>query len=289
MIDQLAQEMALQSANQAEHFQDGTVDLPIDAAANEGFPYIDPLFSPHSLLGSPESLMASSFSMNDSPLLPDYDIPADMAATFDNNPIAFPERLDFQVDIPLEWDEPANWATSGLLNYTDPTAPWNGCSLEANSASQMQYPQTYTQNFDPAAFLPPQPTLTRVFAQSPAQQPSPTTTNSDLACTHCGHIASDKTKLKIHTNKHTKPFRCTAADCTYATAENKSLQRHLVARSRFDESHRQVAEALLGGSDGAIKLGKKYACTGVGCTYATVREDNLKRHAAKCSFAREER
>ncbi|KKY39001.1 putative c2h2 transcription [Diaporthe ampelina] len=80
----------------------------------------------------------------------------------------------------------------------------------------------------------------------------------------------------VHTNKHTKPFRCTAEGCDYATAEKKSLQRHLLARSKWDEEHRAAAQ-----SEGVRQV--RHRCPRPGCTYATVREDNLKRHISTCA------
>lgn len=102
-----------------------------------------------------------------------------------------------------------------------------------------------------------------------ASNPSPFT------CTYCQATFTDKTKLKVHTNKHTKPFRCTAPGCDYATAEKKSLQRHLLARSKWDEDHRLAAQ-----NQGVKNI--RHCCPREGCTYSTIREDNLKRHIATC-------
>ena len=55
-----------------------------------------------------------------------------------------------------------------------------------------------------------------------------------------------------------------------------SLQRHLLAKSKWDEEHRLAAR-----SEGVKQV--KHRCPREGCTYATVREDNLKRHMNTCA------
>lgn len=108
---------------------------------------------------------------------------------------------------------------------------------------------------------------------------SKSTSSYKCPLAHCGATFQNKTKLKVHTNKHTKPFRCTVTGCDSAFAEKKSLQRHLLAQAKWCETHRLALQ-----SHGVKEI--LYACPNAerGCTYTTVRDDNLKRHVSTCSL-----
>lgn len=117
------------------------------------------------------------------------------------------------------------------------------------------------------------------LSRSATSTPSSSTSSSKYTCSHCGAPFPDITKLKVHTNKHTKPFRCTVPGCDGAFAEKKSLQRHLLAKAKWDDDHRLALE-----SHGVKEI--RHACPHAerGCTYTTIREDNLKRHISTCSL-----
>lgn len=119
---------------------------------------------------------------------------------------------------------------------------------------------------------------------TPASTSTPSSSNtsspSKHICPHCGSGPfPDKTKLKFHINKHTKPFRCTVRGCDGAFAEKKSLQRHLMAKAKSDKHHHLALQ-----THGVKEV--KHACphAGRGCTYTTIRDDNLKRHISTCSL-----
>lgn len=243
----------------------------------------EPSLSPPSGYASPSSMTTGS--TDQSPLVPllDYDMSFPTAPTMDDPESLFPELMDHYINMSPDWvgTMPEGYSgpflTAGdtqlkvaSLYPTDsqlyPTAAPDTTTYNSTTYHTTQPPSATAQ--------PPQPT------QPPPPPPPPSssqkTTTTDLTCTHCGATFTDKTKLKVHTNKHTKPFRCAAAGCDYATAEKKSLQRHLLARSKWDDEHRTAAR-----SEGVRPV--RHRCPREGCTYATVREDNLKRHMNTCA------
>ncbi|KAG6356388.1 hypothetical protein INS49_015776 [Diaporthe citri] len=238
--------------------------------------------SPLSGYASPSSMTTGS--TNQSPVVPllDYDMSFPVASSTDDPENLFPELMDRSINVnpdcvgstPEGYSGP--FPTSGdaqvkvssiypIDSQLYPTAAPEA-TLYNNNSTFEPYPTTQPP---PASAQTPQPTPT------PSSQ-NTTATKTDLTCSHCGATFTDKTKLKVHTNKHTKPFRCAAAGCDYATAEKKSLQRHLLAKSKWDEEHRAAAQ-----SEGVRQV--KHRCPRAGCTYSTIREDNLKRHINTCA------
>ncbi|KAJ4388607.1 hypothetical protein N0V93_006065 [Gnomoniopsis smithogilvyi] len=207
------------------------------------------------LFGSPDT--STPVSILESPTMTDYVLPVDLVATWDTHALdMMSPLLDFTFGTAPEWplmdnswlnEELASAAASGeVLQYQLPKAPTSFADTNQNAAAS-------------AAPI------------SSASEPA----SADFTCSICSFTAASNTKLKTHINKHTLPFRCTAPRCTYAAAEKKSLQRHLLAQAKWDESHRVAAK----------RCGVKevtYSCTGAGCEYVTIREDNLSRHVAKC-------
>lgn len=230
-------------------------------------------------------------STDQSPVVPmlDYDMYPGAPSTEDPEYL-FSELMDNSINIYPDW------VGSAAESYNGPVPTSNDAQSEAKTSSLYPMnsrtypttaPNTATNNKTPALspYLTTEPPKTTAQTSTPTppssalpQQTAIATTvaSTNLTCPHCGAEYTEKTKLKVHTNKHTKPFRCTAEGCGYATAEKKSLQRHLVARSKFDEEHRLAAR-----SEGvrAVRRG----CARPGCTYTTVREDNLNRHMRTCT------
>lgn len=211
--------------------------------------------------GSPHTSTAAS--VLETPPMPDYELPADWAAAWDMNTLGmFPDLLDFPLDAELQWptvDDPCLTGDLGSLPTWEET---------------LQY-QQHKEN--PLSSVIPQSTASAISSSSTnSTSPAENSSEGTFTCSFCSFTATSITKLKTHTNKHTRPFRCTALSCDYATAEKKSLKRHVLAKAKWDEEHRVAAEAL-----GVREV--KYRCTKVGCEYVTIREDNLQRHVAKCS------
>lgn len=239
----------------------------------------DPSLSPLSGYASPSSMTTGS--TNQSPVVPllDYDMSFPVASSADDPESLFPELMDHSINIDPVWAGSVPEGYSGPFPTSDdaqskvpPMYPMDS-QLYPTATPGMLYNSNPT--FEPYATTQPPP----VTAQIPQPTPTPSsqkTTTTDHTCSHCGATFTDKTKLKVHTNKHTKPFRCAAAGCDYATAEKKSLQRHLLAKSKWDEEHRAAAR-----SEGVRQV--KHRCPREGCTYSTVREDNLKRHINTCA------
>lgn len=241
--------------------------------------------SPCALQDSPTAPSLTTSSMTESPLLPEYDFPADLASLGDNASmmvLCSPAQSDIPFDVPVEWSMSAlEWMDGQFLAYDGPG--WS-CEevLQDGESSQ---PGHLDSNMASAASRKPDNNTvieaTPITAAAPgpsASCPPSSSPSTTLVCTYCSASFTDRTKLKIHTNKHTKPFRCTAPRCDYATAEKKSLKRHLVAKARWDEDHRLAADA-----QGVTEV--RYRCPNAarGCTYATIREDNLKRHTSTCT------
>lgn len=263
-----------------------SIDQQILAAPEYDTTNLDASLSPLSGYASPTSMTTGS--TNQSPLVPflDYDMSYPVAPFTEDPENLFPELMEHTVNMNAEWvgSSPEGYGdpflTSGdaQLKVSSlypgqlyPTASPQTTICNSNPATS---PYTTTQSPQPATAQPTQTTQTAPSPSSPPQKQT-TTTTTGLTCPHCNTTLPDKTKLKVHTNKHTKPFRCSAEGCGYATAEKKSLQRHLLARSRWDAAH---AEAARG--QGVTRT--RHACPREGCTYATVREDNLKRHMGTC-------
>lgn len=251
-----------------------------------GYTAFDGQVSPSSGLGSPGTMTTGS--TNPSPLAPllDYDLGIDTtASTIDDSQLIFPELMTYPVDIQDDWpseclgDAPdfdlAAFSgsapcleTTASFPYLSEDSPQQTSTWDAFTIADYTYhttPDSRVLGFSKPAV----PSCVSASPSSTSQQ------KSHLTCPYCSAAFTDKAKLKIHTNKHTKPFKCSAAGCDYSTAEKKSLQRHLLAKSKWDEEHRLAAHEY-GLSD------VKYRCSKEGCTYSTIREDNLKRHMTTC-------
>lgn len=147
------------------------------------------------------------------------------------------------------------------------------------NTSNYSHHHTNITNNSSSSILPSSSASTTPASTS-APSGSNTSSHANHICPHCGSGPfPDITKFKLHTNKHTKPFRCTAHGCDDAFAEKKGLQRHLRVKAGWDDHH------LLALEDHGLKV-VKFACphAGRGCTYMTIRDDNLKRHISTCSL-----
>lgn len=208
--------------------------------------------------GSPDTSTATS--VLETPPKPDYELPADWAATWDMNTLGmFPDLLDFPLDTDIQCPIMDDLWLNGDLGSIP---MWD---------ETLQYQQPKENAFSSEVLFNVAISSSLTTSTSPAE----TASGDTFTCSFCSFTATSITKLKTHTNKHTRPFRCTAPSCDYATAEKKSLQRHVLAKAKWDEEHRVAAENL-----GVREV--KYRCTKVGCEYTTIREDNLRRHVAKC-------
>lgn len=208
--------------------------------------------------GSPGTSTATS--VLETPPMPDYDLPVDWAATWDMNTLGmFPDLLDFPLDTDIQCPIMDDLWLNGDLGSVP---MWD---------ETLQYQQPKENPF--SSEVPHNDAI----PSSSTTSTSPAETGSEdiFTCSFCSFTATSITKFKTHINKHTRPFRCTAPSCDYATAEKKSLQRHVLAKAKWDEGHRVAAETL-----GVKEV--KYRCPRAGCEYATIREDNLRRHVAKC-------
>lgn len=242
----------------------------------------DPSLSPLSGYASPSSMTTAS--TNQSPVVPqlDYDMSFSGASSMDDPESLFPELMDHSIIMQPDWMGAMPEGYSGPFSNSHNAQPKVPSMYPIDSQLYpTATPETtiYSSNptFEPYPTTQPPPATVQTSQPTPEQSSSQTTTTTtDLTCSHCGATFTDKTKLKVHTNKHTKPFRCTAAGCDYATAEKKSLQRHLLAKSKWDEEHRAAAQ-----SEGVRQV--KHRCPREGCTYSTIREDNLKRHVNTCA------
>lgn len=258
-----------------------TINEQIFAGPEYNTTNFDPSLSPLSGYASPSSMTTGS--TNQSPVVPllDYDMSFPVASSTDDLESLFPELMDHPINMHPDW------AGATPEGYSGPFPTSDDAQSKVSSMYPMDsqlYPTAapettlYNNNttFGPYPTSQPPPATAQTPQPTPPSSSSQTTTNTDLTCSYCGATFTDKTKLKVHTNKHTKPFRCTAADCDYATAEKKSLQRHLLAKSKWDEEHRAAAQ-----SEGVRQV--KHRCPREGCTYSTIREDNLKRHINTCA------
>ncbi|ROW09253.1 hypothetical protein VPNG_05810 [Cytospora leucostoma] len=238
---------------------------------------------PSSGLASPGSMTTGS--TNPSPMVPplDYDLSFDTALITGDTQLIFPDLMEYPLEVQGDW--PAEGLTDALdfdpaifsgpeacLNNTISFASASGDTLQPgwDGPTMDDYMHQATPDLSAPACSNP-PTLTGI-SESPS---STSQQKAHLTCPYCTVTCTDKTKHKIHINKHTKPFRCSATGCDYSTAEKKSLQRHLLAKSKWDEEHRVAAQ------DYGLK-DVKYRCSRHGCTYSTIREDNLKRHMTTC-------
>lgn len=250
-----------------------------------GYTTIEECVAPISRQASPGSLTTGS--TNPSPLVPllDYDLGFDIPVTIGNSqPMCL---KDMALPVELQDDRPAEAlgfaqdfdlpAFSGPASCSDNVAsfsPVSGNALRQPPTWDALTMQYYTCNItlDAGPSASSDPPISSGIFEAPS---SATRQKSHLACPHCSDTFADKTKLKVHTNKHTKPFRCSADGCDYSTAEKKSLKRHLLAKLKWDDEHRLAAQNY-----GLREV--KYRCSNSGCTYSTIREDNLKRHMTTC-------
>lgn len=274
-IDQSEIEEMMQQIQWEQSINQATTAAPLYDTTS-----FDPSLSPLSGYASPSSMTTGS--TNPSPLVPllDYDMSFPMAPSDDLQSL-FPELMDHSNNMVPGWvgAQPEGF-TSPFPNSGNDQAK---VSPHYHMNSQL-YPAAVpdtTGHSNPSlspysTTLSTSPTTTTSPPAPSSSPPSQKTPTTDLTCSHCGATFTDKTKLKVHTNKHTKPFRCAAAGCDYATAEKKSLQRHLLAKSKWDEEHRAAAQ-----TEGVRQV--KHRCPREGCTYATVRDDNLKRHMNTCT------
>lgn len=240
---------------------------------------------PPSGLASPGSMTTGS--TNPSPLIPllDFELGFNTTTmTADAHPV-FPELMANPVNMQDDWLA-GGFEAVPVFDFTALCGP-TPCLV--NSASFTTAPEELLHQV-PAWEAPVMgndtcTTIPNLGVSAPSQPPAPSSVcesgsstsheKSHLVCGYCATTFTDKTKLKIHTNKHIKPFRCSATGCDYSTAEKKSLQRHLLAKSKWDGEHRLAAQEY-----GLREV--KYRCSRQGCTYSTIREDNLKRHMTTC-------
>lgn len=238
-------------------------------------------------LESPGSMTTGS--TNPSPLVPllDYDLSFDTSFNLDDPQLIFPDLVAYPSNPGNMQDD---WSAGGFRGVPDfdlwkyawstpctenaarfPPPSEDLCRRTPAWNTLVMVDSPYHTNQDSALASSKSP------VPSSASEPSSSTIQQrpHLLCPYCPTEFTDKTKLKIHTNKHIKPFRCSAAECDYSTAEKKSLQRHLLAKSKWDEEHRLAAQEY-----GLRDV--KYRCPKDGCTYSTIREDNLKRHKTTC-------
>lgn len=197
------------------------------------------------------------------------------------------EQAELALDIPLEWSLPAleqmttHMQLEPISALQDSTWSWDEY-LPYNHSSNHQNPSNIPAT-TPTGLEASTPEFLSTSQCSSSSSPSsfstasPSPTNN-LTCAHCAATFTDKTKLKIHTNKHTKPFRCTATGCDYATAEKKTLERHVIAKARWDGHHQAAADAA-----GVREMRRRCPNAVRGCTYVTSRKDNLGRHISTCT------
>lgn len=250
-------------------------DVPAPYSISQSSPY-----APQPTLGSPSAPSLTTGSLTESPPSFEYDLPADMASFDDTVPMVFPDLTDVCLDGPQWPTHTLDWTAAGPMCDAFSLSPLD--EGFQNDDSLLHHAQPFPvilpgrgnasgASLLPAAGSPYMPGVTLPSAHA-------SSSSETLACPHCGVVLADRTKLKIHTNKHTKPFRCAAPRCAYAAAEKKSLKRHLSANARWDEDHRAAAEAY-----GVREV--RHLCPNArrGCTYATTREDNLHRHFSTCT------
>lgn len=233
-----------------------------------------------SFLDSPLAPSLTTSSISESPLMLDYDsdLPSDFSPNNDGPWAILPSIMDFPATIPFDWSTPSQSWPDSQVSHDVCGVTWDKHLHGDDHPPHKMQPSSAlatTQITDVAmtalaAVSPPAITS----ASTPALESRPV--KHTLTCSYCNASFVDKTKLKIHTNKHTKPFRCYAAECGYANAEKKSLHRHLLAKSKWDEDHRLAADTY------GVKE-TKHRCPQQGCTYSTIREDNLRRHIISCT------
>ncbi|CAN8096244.1 unnamed protein product [Discula destructiva] len=223
---------------------------------------VDLQLSTQSTLQSPQTM---TDSLLDTQIIPYYEPSADIAYMCSNSALSMmpdlsPDLLGFTFDTSFAWDT--------ALTQLEMDAALDRNSSDISSTMRDDcFPQSEHFIQPNASSPPPHPSRSALHAVPASQQA--------YICTTCSATFPSIIKLKTHTNKHTKPFRCTAPLCAYASAEKKSLQRHVLARKKWDEGHRVAAEDL------SVKE-VKYRCARDGCEYVTIREDNLRRHVGKC-------
>ncbi|KAG8161342.1 hypothetical protein KVR01_009606 [Diaporthe batatas] len=280
-IEQMMQQIAWeQSMNQA-----AIADTDYDTAS------FDPTLSPLSGYASPSSMTTGS--TNPSPLVPllDYDMTYPLVPSPDDPESLFPELMNYNTTMDSAWVGPQpEGFTSPFLDDDQAKLPSayplvdsqlyavTAAPDQATYASSRVMTATYLPTISPATTTAqPQAPIPSSPPQPPTTQTTPATTETtSLACPYCGATFAEKAKLNVHTNKHTKPFRCAAPGCTYGAAEKKSLHRHMQGRSDYDVEHRAAARRA------RVPL-VKHRCPREGCTYATFRDDNLKRHGKTCT------
>lgn len=161
------------------------------------------------------------------------------------------ERSSFADESPVfseiqDWDMGGEMGGGGFFDYNNNNNNNNMATTTTTSADDflpvyaLDEPMSMTTTAGGTGF-PPSSSASTTTTPSSASSSTPNSSKHlhHHICPHCGAGPfPDKTKLTLHTNKHTKPFRCSssahggAGGCDAAFAEKKSLQRHLVARAR---------------------------------------------------------
>lgn len=241
-------------------------------------------YAPQPILGSPSPPSLTTGSLTESPLSLQYDFSLDMSSFDDSVPMMFPDLTEVSLD-DLQWPmDTLHWTAAGpMCDAFSLSPPDDGLQNDDSFQDHAQpFPANLPGRSSASGTSPSRaegsPYMPVVTLPSAHASSSSSSSSETLACPYCGVVLADRTKLKLHTNKHTKPFRCAAPRCAYATAEKKSLQRHMVAKARWDEDHRAAADTC-----GVREV--RHFCPNArrGCTYATIREDNLKRHVSTCT------
>jgi len=105
-------------------------------------------------------------------------------------------------------------------------------------------------------------------ASQRSPEPYPTT---QYTCLICAKSFNKQKILNRHKKQHIKPVQCPHPQCTYRTAENRDMDRHISVRHR-DHNLPQLS------------VSSRFVCQEAGCRSRGLsfgRTDNLKRHMKK--------